>query len=122
MLSVRTSSFKRVAWLLLLVGCGGDAGSETLIGYPCKTSDDCDVTGVCVTDGKDGMCTQKCISPGGAQQCPYGTYCTRSEYASDKQDKVSMTLCFPACKEQSECREGYECTGVSSGPGKVCQP
>jgi hypothetical protein len=106
---------------LLLSACGSSGGSETLIGYPCDNADECDVTGVCVKDGKDGMCTQKCISPGGAGQCPYGTYCTRGEFTSDQGEAV-MTLCFPACKEQRECRDGYECNGVSSGPGKVCQP
>lgn len=119
--SVRTSSFKRVLCFLWLSACGGASGSETLIGYPCESSDDCDVTGVCVKDGKDGMCTQTCISPGGAGQCPYGTYCTRGEFTSDKATNT-MTLCFPACKDKEECRDGYECNGVSSGPGKVCQP
>lgn len=108
---------------ILLGACGGTDGTETLIGYPCEDSDQCDVTGVCVTDGRDGVCTQTCMVPGGAGQCPLGSYCTRGEYTAAGQDEPSTrTLCFPACKEQSDCREGYTCNGVSSGPGKVCLP
>jgi hypothetical protein len=117
----------RTSWLiglLLAAACGGSGGSETLIGAPCKTQDDCDVvTGVCITDGDDGICTQTCSAPGAAGVCPVGSYCTRGEYTSAEQDSAAtLTLCFPACKEQSECRAGYECNGVSSGPGKVCTP
>lgn len=117
---------KRISFLLgviLASACGAASGSETLIGAPCESPDECDVTGVCVTDGRDGMCTQTCMVPGGAGQCPLGSYCTRGEFTSATQDTAgTRTLCFPACKEQSECREGYECKNVSSGPGKVCTP
>lgn len=116
-----------LAWLLLgggllVTACSGGSGSETLIGATCETSEECDVTGVCVVDGKDGMCTQPCTVPGGAGQCPLGSYCTREELTSDSSDKSSMVLCFPSCESQDDCRDGYSCNGVSSGPGKVCVP
>jgi len=83
----------------------------------------CDVQGVCIIDGPDGMCAQTCKTPGGPGECPYGSYCTRNEFTADASGgKGQMTLCLPACKEQSDCREGYNCNGVSSGPGKVCEP
>jgi hypothetical protein len=110
--------------LLLAAACGGGGGAETLIGAPCESADDCDVvTGVCITDGEGGICTQTCTAPGAAGVCPVGSYCTRGAYTSAKLGaEGTLTLCFPACKEQSECRDGYECNGVSSGPGKVCTP
>lgn len=118
-----TLGLLKVSAALWALGCGGADGAETLIGLTCETSDMCDVTGVCIVDGPDGMCTQPCKVPGGAGQCPYGNYCTRGEFTADESGgKGPMTLCLPSCEAQSDCREGYSCNGVSSGPGKVCQP
>lgn len=76
-----------------------------------------------MTDGQDGMCTQLCMRPGYPGECPLDSYCTLGEFTpSTAQDKQTRTLCFPACKQQSDCREGYACEDVSSGPGKVCTP
>lgn len=109
--------------MILVAACGGASGAETLIGAPCESAEECDVTGVCVTDGRDGVCTQRCMAPGQPGECPLDSYCTRGEFTSaDSGEKLTRTLCFPACKAQSDCREGYECNGVSSGPGKVCTP
>jgi hypothetical protein len=108
------------AWLLSACSSGG--GSETLIGATCHNSDECDVAGTCVTDGPDGICTQSCRVPGGAQECPLNSYCDRAELTSDTAAKSEMTLCLPACKAQGDCRDGYSCSGVSGGPGKVCRP
>jgi hypothetical protein len=107
----------------LCVACGDDNNSATLIGATCKASKDCDpINGVCITSGKDGLCAEQCDDPGAANACPLGAYCDNSVLASDVQDAVSMSLCLPACKDKSDCRSGYDCTGVSSGPGKVCKP
>ena len=111
----------RAALFAALYACGSD-DTETLIGQPCTASKDCDVDGFCVLDGQGGMCSMACEVPGGAMQCPLGNYCDRRELTTDTKDKSEVTLCLPACKGQSECRTGYECNGVSSGPGKVCQP
>jgi hypothetical protein len=105
----------------LLSACGSD-GQETLIGERCKVSSDCDADGVCILDGKGGMCSTACEIPGGAMQCPLGNYCDRRELTTDVSEKMEMTLCLPACKTQGDCRDGYECNGVNGGPGKVCQP
>jgi hypothetical protein len=104
-----------------LAACGGDDTNLTLIGATCKKSSECDVTGVCITDGKDGLCSLSCTSPGAAGACPVGAYCDRGQFTTD-QESGEQTLCLPACTKQSDCRDGYECNGVSSGPGKVCQP
>ncbi|HKU40569.1 MAG TPA: hypothetical protein VJR89_20555 [Polyangiales bacterium] len=111
-----------LAVLVLGAGCGDDLDSETLIGATCKKTDDCDVTGVCITTGA-GMCTLPCEFPGRAQQCPIGSYCDELKVETADEDEAStMILCLPACDGKSDCRDGYECTGVSAGPGKVCKP
>jgi hypothetical protein len=107
---------------LCLLGCGDDTGTGSLIGATCKTADECDLSGVCVTDGPGGMCSLSCQTPGAAGACPVGAYCDRGSYTTDTQAKSEQTLCLPACKEKTDCRDGYSCTGVSSGPGKVCKP
>jgi hypothetical protein len=99
--------------LAVVAACTSSGGAETLIGAPCTTADECDPAGVCVTDGPDGMCTQTCMAAGYPGQCPLGSYCTA---------QGGRLLCFPACKEQDECREGYTCSNLSSGPGMVCVP
>jgi hypothetical protein len=107
---------------LCLFGCGDDTGNGTLIGATCENSDECDLSGACVTDGKGGICTLPCQAPGAAGACPFGAYCDRGAYTTDTQAKSEQTLCLPACTQKADCRDGYECNGVSSGPGKVCQP
>jgi hypothetical protein len=116
-----------VHWLgvligLCLVACHDGGGAGTLIGATCNDSAQCDVAGVCVIDGKDGLCALPCQSPGAVGECPFGTYCDRGSYTTDTQDKSELTLCLPACTDKVDCRDGYDCKGVSSGPGKVCQP
>jgi hypothetical protein len=105
-----------------LFACGGD-DKENLIGEACTKSSDCDVSGLCITSGKAGLCSQTCEVPGGAMQCPLGAYCDRLGLTTETMpDKTDMTVCLPACDSQSDCRSGYTCNGVSGGPGKVCQP
>lgn len=101
--------------------CGNDLDGETLIGQTCEKSDDCDVTGVCVR-GEEGLCSRSCVNPGAPQECPLGSYCHRERVETDQDAAGEMTLCFPACKVDVECRSGYKCKGVSSGSGKVCVP
>jgi hypothetical protein len=113
-------------WLSLtsfaaIAGCGDDDhGGETLIGVPCEKSSECDVTGSCVTSGKDGLCTMPCDAPGAAGQCPLGSYCDRREVEVDGDEASAMTLCFPSCENQDDCRDGYECDEVVAGHGMVC--
>jgi hypothetical protein len=107
--------------LFAQAACGDDLDGESLIGATCKVSNDCDVTGVCVL-GKDGLCSLKCEFPGAPQQCPLGSYCDERTVESTDETVQSMTLCFPACKASSDCRDGYECKSVTDGSGKVCVP
>lgn len=107
--------------LAAIAGCGDDdLESETLIGLPCKESSECDVTGKCVTSGKGGLCVMECDAPGAAGQCPLGSYCDEREVAIDEGDPSTMTLCFPSCESQGDCRDGYECDDVTEGHGMVC--
>ncbi|HEY2736726.1 MAG TPA: hypothetical protein VGI70_22150 [Polyangiales bacterium] len=115
-------NFLSIAALVAASACVSTGGKNSLIGETCQTADDCDVSGVCVTDGKDGLCALPCLEPGGAGQCPLGAYCDRASLTTDSQPMAEMTLCLPACKSNSDCRDGYECNDVSSGPGKVCEP
>ncbi|MEY4576059.1 MAG: hypothetical protein RL701_762 [Pseudomonadota bacterium] len=106
-----------------LVACSSSSDDpETLIGATCESADECDPSGICVTDGADGLCSQLCAIAGGPQQCPLGNYCDTRQVTTDTSDRGERTLCLPACKSDSDCRDGYKCTGVSSGPGKVCGP
>jgi hypothetical protein len=115
------ASVLALAWCLF--GCGSSAdGHLTLIGATCERSEECDVLGVCVTDGKGGLCASPCRVPGGAQQCPLGAYCDRASLTTDINEMSEMTLCLPACDNKTACRDGYECKDVNGGPGKVCRP
>jgi hypothetical protein len=115
----------RIVSLIALLGfaaCGDDLESETLIGATCEDTEDCDVAGVCITSSSDGMCSMACETAGAPQQCPLDTYCD-SVHVETAEDTLSdMTLCLPACTAKTDCRSGYECTGVSGGSGKVCKP
>ncbi len=104
------------------IACGNDLDGETLIGSTCKTEDDCDVAGVCVTSGEDGLCSAKCRFPGAAQECPLGSYCDERQVETSEDAEAAMILCFPACNEQRDCRAGYNCRPVTEGEGKVCVP
>jgi hypothetical protein len=112
-----------LASTLVVLGCGNDLDGETLIGAPCAEDSDCDPgAGVCITTVEPGLCSQPCDRPGAAQSCPLGAYCDEQQVETATDTEAKMTLCFPACDRDSDCREGYACNGVSEGPGKVCSP
>ena len=115
---------KHAAWISIwLCACTSTGGAETLIGAPCETRDECDVSGgVCVTDGQDGLCSRGCNAPGRAGECPVGSYCDSAQLTTDTRPTGEMTLCLPACKADEDCRDGYGCADVNGGPGKVCRP
>ena len=46
----------------------------------------------------------------------------RPLHETDDQTLSEMFLCLPACTAKTDCRSGYECSGVSGGVGKVCKP
>jgi hypothetical protein len=107
--------------LVTQAACGDDIDSETLVGATCSTNEDCDVTGVCVV-GHGGLCSLKCQSPGVQQQCPLGSYCDERNVETSDETLQKQVLCFPACKGNADCREGFKCEGVTKGAGKVCVP
>jgi hypothetical protein len=107
--------------LSIVPACGDDLEGETLIGATCKESNECDVTGVCVIGG-DGLCSLKCQFAGRAQQCPLGSYCDDRVVETADETLQPMTLCFPACQRNADCRSGFECKNVTTGAGKVCVP
>jgi hypothetical protein len=114
-------------WLCVFAGvwllaCHSDQGSGSLLGATCHQSSECDASGLCVTDGKDGLCTLPCSVPGGVGECSLGSYCQRGSFGIDGADAEEITLCMPSCKSQSDCRDGYACNGVNGGPGKICEP
>lgn len=114
---------RRAWWLcVLLWSCSQAGGVDSLVGFTCKTSDECDPSGECITSGQDGACTLGCIATDAVGECPRGTYCDRLTVTTDVRDESERTLCMPACKSQDDCREGYACNGVNGGPGKVCRP
>jgi hypothetical protein len=108
--------------LVLQLGCSSHSGNGTLIGATCKHASECGPAGICVTSGKDGLCSLPCMSAGDLNDCPLGTYCDRRNLKTDVAAATPITLCLPACTDKSNCRSGYDCNGVSSGPGKVCAP
>jgi hypothetical protein len=105
----------------LLLGCGGSRGGGSLIGATCKHSEQCGPAGVCITSGKDGLCSLPCVVPGGPNECLPGSYCDEELVQTDTQDQADLTLCFPACTDKSQCRAGYDCKPINGGPGKVCR-
>jgi hypothetical protein len=111
-----------LALSLAFAACGDDLESETLIGATCEETEDCGVEGVCITSGRDGMCSRACEDPGALMQCPLDTFCDSMNVETAEDTLSDMTLCLPACTQTTDCRTGYECTGVSGGSGRVCQP
>jgi hypothetical protein len=105
--------------LTMLAACGDDIEGETLVGATCSTADDCDVTGVCVL-GNGGLCSLECNSAGQAQQCPLGNYCDEQTVETSDKTVAKMLLCFPACRANADCRDGFKCDNVKKGSGKVC--
>ena len=105
-----------------LLGCGGRELAGSLIGMTCKHSDECGAAGICVTSSKDGLCSLPCVVPGGPSECLPGSYCDEELVRTDTTDQADLTLCFQACTDESQCRDGYDCRKINGGPGRVCRP
>src|SRR5437868_1625883 len=92
---------------LALLACGdSDDNDGTLLGATCESSEQCGPEGICITGGEDGMCSFACMNSGSPGQCPLGSYCDREQTETDL-GVGEMTLCFPACDSNDDCREGY---------------
>lgn len=107
--------------LITQVACDDNLERETLIGATCAKSNECGVAGVCVL-GKDGLCSLKCDNPGRPQECPLGNFCDERTVETWDDTLQPLILCFPACKADTDCRDGYECRDVTNGAGSVCVP
>ena len=94
-------------WLAL------SACSPDTTGDACTQNDDCQTGQTCYTDFPDGYCTKGCTNAGTDKACGAGTVCSPSG---------ERMLCALICKEQDDCRDGYECNGVPGTELKSCRP
>lgn len=78
----------------VLIACEDDDVQKLPLGSPCDETSNCE--GVCDTTLPDGMCVVPCDE---ANPCDTGA-CVESG---------GLAFCMPACKENSECRDGYSC-------------
>jgi hypothetical protein len=99
----------RGLWLTLcLVACGPTIGDQ------CTTASQC-AGQLCLTrlDTPGGYCSKSCVV-GDADSCPLGSVCHSAG------NGLGLPSCYRVCKQQTDCREGYECRVVPSAPTPVC--
>lgn len=95
--------------ILLLSGCGPkDTGGA------CSTDADCESGAQCHVGAQAGYCAASCETEGSADGCPANTLC--------KAIQGGPRRCLLTCETQEECPTGSNCTGLSSGSAKVCEP
>jgi hypothetical protein len=109
-----TCSFVLAAALGLLVACGPPADG---IGIDCASAGDCEDSQMCITEVPSGYCTASCTTPGMRAECPEGAICDQVSLDSGNQN-----LCVLECEAQDDCREGYQCNGVTGSDVKACKP
>lgn len=103
---------RRVLWLIAslavlpLFACG-----STSVGDKCS-SDGCGSDLMCRQDFPGGFCTLSCSQEGQATGCPDDSLCTT---------QFGALVCSPICQNQDDCREGYECNGVTGSNVKACR-
>ena len=96
---------------LFLVACGKGVG----VGSPCTVNGDCNSGQYCNTSVPGGYCTRGCSFEGNQlQECPAGSVCTG--FGSN------TLVCAVICTGANECRENFECNGVSGSSVKSCKP
>lgn len=93
---------------LFSFGCG-----TTSTGLECTVNLDCDDGQTCYTAAPGGYCTSGCSVEGSDEDCPEQTVCASTTFG---------LVCARLCSAQSDCREAYECNGVSRSDAKVCRP
>jgi hypothetical protein len=91
--------------VLPLLGCG------TSIGDTCDSSG-CGSDLSCRADLPGGFCTKSCTQAGDTASCTEDSVCVQ---------QFSALMCAPRCEEQSDCREGYQCNGLTGSSIKACQ-
>jgi hypothetical protein len=106
--------FRPAASLLLfcaalsLTACSADT-----TGADCAESADCQAGQTCYTDFPGGYCAKGCTTEGADKACGTGSVCSRSG---------ERLLCAATCETKADCREGYECNGVTGSNLKSCRP
>src|SRR5688572_29484685 len=91
-----------------ILGCGASS-----VGRPCTADSECDNAQTCLTTAPGGYCTKGCAVEGTAQDCPGGTVCA---------SHGTQLLCSMVCQNQENCREQYECNGITGSSIKACRP
>lgn len=90
--------------VLPLLGCG------TSIGDTC--SSECGSDLFCRADFPGGFCTKGCTAEGDTASCDGDSVCVA---------QFRSLVCMVRCEEQSDCREGYQCNGITGSNIKACQ-
>lgn len=106
----RTLFFSLISFGLSIfaLGCG-----NTSIGVGCTDNEQCDNGQTCYTAAPGGYCTNGCFVEGSDEDCPAGSVCSNTSLG---------LVCARLCTDQGDCREEYECNGVSRSDAKVCAP
>jgi hypothetical protein len=94
------------AFALCLIACG-----QTSVGDTCTQDSDCDRGQTCYTTAPGGYCSKGCNVSGATTECPANTVCAQHN---------TQLLCSRTCQVQGDCREGYECNGVTNSSLKAC--
>jgi hypothetical protein len=95
------------------------------IGTACKTDTDCGGKFHCDTRTPGGQCTRNCDDDG---DCGAGGFCGGAACVAAWGDcATNPRLCVKWCARADDCRNGYQCSGVSAAGsatdgGTYCQP
>jgi hypothetical protein len=83
-------------------------------GAECGPDFSCDSDeATCRKDYPGTFCGQRCNQEGQKDVCPEDTLCG-PQFGNE-------LLCSPICESQDDCREGYQCNGLSGSGVKTCQ-
>jgi|CXWL01.1.fsa_nt_gi hypothetical protein len=91
-------------------GCG----VSTSAGSACQTNGECQLGQTCNNGYPSGFCAKGCLQEGSTDECPAGTICS--------QIGTNQRYCAVICTDQAQCREFYNCNGVTASNVKACQP
>lgn len=88
--------------------------AESIVGTACKTSQDCALGTMCLTEPVDGYCTTAC---GNGVECPYGSTCILFDVLG-----IKAYTCMRSCSSAKDCgRSGYLCVTIpGNGETPVC--